>query len=104
MSNLQQAAFARSSRARGRSIHEGMDELTRRRIRKQLYAVLGQGSPVTIPREVARPEYVEELVDELCDECRGEHEGEADRVLKRQRVPEGVRVWRSCDWDDIHAV
>ena len=41
----------------------------RRRIRKQAYMVLGQGSPVTILHAAARPEYVEEIIDELCYEC-----------------------------------
>ncbi len=76
----------------------------RRRIRKQAYAVLGQGSPVTILHAVARPEHVEEIVDELCDEWRGDQGDEADRVLRHQRVAEGVRIWRSPDWDDTNAV
>jgi hypothetical protein len=80
-----------------------MDELMRRRVRKQLYTVLGQGAPLTISRAVARPEYVEEIVDELSDEWNGESEA-TDRVLRRQRVPEGVRVWRSPEWDDLDAV
>ena len=81
-----------------------MDELTRRRIRKQLYTVLGQGAPLTISRFEARPEHVEDLVDELSDEWNGENEEATDRVLRRQRVPEGVRVWRSPEWDDPDAV
>ena len=81
-----------------------MDELMRRRIRKQAYTVLGQGSPVTILHAVARPEYVEEIVDELCDEWRGEHEDETERVLRHQRVPDGVRIWRSPDWEGLEPV
>jgi hypothetical protein len=81
-----------------------MDELTRRRIRKQLYTVLGQGAPLTIARNVARPDDVEELVDELSDEWSGETYEARDRVLRRQRVPEGVRVWRSPEWDEPDVV
>jgi hypothetical protein len=81
-----------------------MDELTRRRIRKQLYTVLGQGAPLTISRDTARPEYVEELVDELSHEWSGEQYEASDRVLRRQRVPEGVRIWRSPEWDDPDVV
>jgi hypothetical protein len=81
-----------------------MDELTRRRIRKQIFAVLGQGSPVTILDAEARPEHVEELVDELSDEWGAETDATRERVLKRQRVPEGVRVWRSPEWEDLDAI
>jgi hypothetical protein len=75
-----------------------MDELTEKRIMKLAYTVLGQGAPVTIAHAVARPEYVEETVDELCDEWRGESEDAIDRVLRHQRTPDGVLVWRSPYW------
>jgi hypothetical protein len=81
-----------------------MDELTRRRIRKQLYTVLGRGAPLTISCDIVRPELVEELVDELSDEWSGEEYQVSERVLRRQRVPAGVLIWRSPEWDDLNAV